>query len=272
MKKSGIISLAMASLLAIACNNPQKPGEQAAETSNGITFDTMRIEQEFKLDTLEEKSPALRVSMTLLVPQNAAPAVAKEMNACIANIAFGIEGQSPIAAADSTISLLKNDYYELRNAYINEKIADPEAPWFNAYYTLNCSAYEGRNGCICYITDCDIYSGGAHPSNITGWVNMSQETGKEIALHDVFAFNTDEALMNKIIEKLAAQHGVSTLEQLQEKGYFTYNDTYVSNNFLLSKDSIIFLYNQYEIAPYALGQSRIAIAYDELKELMKIEK
>lgn len=44
---------------------------------------------------------------------------------------------------------------------------------------------------------------------------------------------------------------------------------YVTNNFILGKDSIFFLYNNYEIAPYYKGRSRIGFDYDELKDLLK---
>ena len=52
-------------------------------------------------------------------------------------------------------------------------------------------------------------------------------------------------------------------------GYLVMNDMYVTENFELGKDTIRFHYNQYDIAPYALGSSDLTFTYEELKDLIK---
>ena len=44
---------------------------------------------------------------------------------------------------------------------------------------------------------------------------------------------------------------------------------FISNNFILGKEKISFIYNVYEIAPYAFGEIVIDITYEELKDLLK---
>ena len=44
---------------------------------------------------------------------------------------------------------------------------------------------------------------------------------------------------------------------------------FITNNIILGKDSITFLYNRYEIAPYALGDIEISLDYNTLKDIMK---
>ena len=43
----------------------------------------------------------------------------------------------------------------------------------------------------------------------------------------------------------------------------------MTDNFALTKDGLKFVYNPYEIAPYAMGQQEIVIPYSELKSLLK---
>ena len=270
MRKGYIALWALVALLMAACQN--KP--QGAETaSKGIScaamFDTLRIDKQFMLDTLDANSPALKIDMELLVPGNVAPEVAGNMNTCISYATFGYEGLTIAEAADSLVNSMKSEYLELRDDYINEKAVNPDAPWFNNYYTLHSSASEGRNGCICYVADYEIYSGGAHPSSTISCVNIDAKTGKEIALQDIFAPYTDEQLTDRLTDRLAQQNGVKGIEGLKEIDYLIFSDMYVTNNFILGKDSIFFLYNNYEIAPYYKGRSRIGFDYDELKDLLK---
>ena len=55
-------------------------------------------------------------------------------------------------------------------------------------------------------------------------------------------------------EQLCEDWKAEDLADLQEKtGITMLGDLYLTNNFLLKKDSIEFLFNQYEIAPYSAG-------------------
>ena len=62
---------------------------------------------------------------------------------------------------------------------------------------------------------------------------------------------------------------MSTIEELCERGYSLDIDFFITNNIILGKDSITFLYNRYEIAPYALGDIEISLDYNTLKDIMK---
>ena len=44
---------------------------------------------------------------------------------------------------------------------------------------------------------------------------------------------------------------------------------FISNNFILDTEKIVFIYNKYEIAPYAVGDIMIDVTYEELKDLLK---
>ena len=57
---------------------------------------------------------------------------------------------------------------------------------------------------------------------------------------------------------------------MKEKGYLYPNaDMYISNNYILEKEQIVFIYNKYDIAPYAVGDITISISYDNIKDLLK---
>lgn len=270
MRKGYIILCTLVAICVAACHNkPQATTAGDKESCRAAMFDTLRINKHILLDTLDANSPALKIDIELLVPGDISPMVAQNMNACISYAAFGYEGLTAAKAADSTVNSMKNEYLELRNDYINEKTANPDAPWFNNYYTLHSNASEGLHGNICYTVDYEIYSGGAHPNSIISCVNINEKTGKEITLQDIFTDSTEEQLTERLIDRLALQNGVKGIEELKEIDYLVLNDMYITNNFILGKDSIFFLYNNYEIAPYYKGRSRIGFKYEELKDLLK---
>lgn len=249
-------------------NTSQKAKDNNGKDCEVTTFELLKIKKTFNIDTISAESPKLDIDISLMVPQNTDSDIAENISKSIAYTAFGYEGIVAEEAADSIVNNLVSDYYELRNNYINEKGANPDAPWFNNYYMLNSNVKEGVEGVICYEVFYEIYSGGAHPSSAISYVNFEEKTGKEITLQDIFKEESDNALIEKLTTGLCKKHNVNTIAELQDLGYLTMNEMFITNNFLLEKDSIIFLYNQYEIAPYALGRSRIAISYDEIKDIL----
>ena len=61
-------------------------------------------------------------------------------------------------------------------------------------------------------------------------------------------------------EQLCKDWEADDLEDLQEKtGITMLGDLYLTNNFLMKGDSLEFLFNQYEIAPYSAGLIGITI-------------
>ena len=42
-----------------------------------------------------------------------------------------------------------------------------------------------------------------------------------------------------------------------------------NGNFLLSEEGIVYIFNQYEIAPYAAGVIELTIPWDEVSDILK---
>ena len=61
-------------------------------------------------------------------------------------------------------------------------------------------------------------------------------------------------------EQLCEDWEAKDLADLQEKtGITMLGDLYLTDNFLFKGDSILFLFNQYEIAPYAAGLISVTV-------------
>lgn len=137
------------------------------------------------------------------------------------------------------------------------------------YDHYNGKAEYGKEGVINYILAEDYFSGGAHPSQMTTILRFDAITGDKIGVYEFFNDTCRVALETKLTQRLMEKVGVPSLDSLHSLGYLAMCDIFISENFLLGKDSIHFLYNQYEIAPYSAGTTRISFSYDELKDLIR---
>ena len=114
------------------------------------------------------------------------------------------------------------------------------------------------------------FTGGAHGMSVTQHMVFDTATGKQLGLAEFFAPGF-EALLDKLIERRFRQmRGLSESDPLTgEKGGLFENVIRHNENFAVTGSGIRFLYNQYDIAPYAAGPITIDLSFDELKEILK---
>lgn len=127
----------------------------------------------------------------------------------------------------------------------------------------------GREGIINYTFKEDYYGGGAHPTQIVTIKRFNALSGTPIELWDVFADSCSNSLKSLLTDKLMELKGAGSMDDLREIGYLDMVDMFIPTNFWMDKDSLSFFFNQYDIAPYALGQTSLTFSYEELKRYMR---
>ena len=78
-------------------------------------------------------------------------------------------------------------------------------------------------------------------------------------------------LLEKLIKEMATKldnSNIQSLEDLQNEGILNSTNMYVPDNFLLEKNEASFLYNKYDIAPYAMGTIVLSLPYAEIEKYM----
>ena len=151
----------------------------------------------------------------------------------------------------------------LQREYEQEEMA-PEI-----YDHFTGKAEYGKEGVINYTLVEDYYGGGAHPSIVTSILRFDANTGERIDLYGFFVDTCTNSLCDKLTTRLMEKVGAPTLDSLHALGYLEMENMFVSENFLLKKDSVSFFYNQYDIAPYAMGCTTLSFGYDELKDWIR---
>lgn len=147
---------------------------------------------------------------------------------------------------------------------------EPESEYkemFQYYYNVEGGIVEGtgsekQDSILSYQVTTSCYLGGAHGSHVVWYYNFDRASGKLLDIHDIVPQDKEKQVLMEMGEQLCRDWDAKDLADLQEQtGITMLGDLYLTNNFLLKKDSITFLFNQYEIAPYAAGLISVTIPY-----------
>jgi hypothetical protein len=113
-----------------------------------------------------------------------------------------------------------------------------------------------------------LYSGGAHGYENSSFKNLDRRTGEEISSADLFK-NSEE--LNHLVEKKFREiHNIPAAASINSTGFSFENDSfYLPETIGFTKDKMLLVYNQYEIASYADGAVEVEISKEEIKEYLK---
>ena len=155
--------------------------------------------------------------------------------------------------------------------YIKKKKAEFKAEEYmmTCYDHITGEAAYGIKGVINYTFTEDFFGGGAHPVQNIIIRRFNTTTGDPIGLWDVFVDSCSTSLKNLLTERLMDAMCVKTIDDLKSLGFLDMVDMFVPENFLMEPDTLTFFFNQYEIAPYAMGQTTLSFSYEELKPFMR---
>jgi hypothetical protein len=113
------------------------------------------------------------------------------------------------------------------------------------------------------------FTGGAHPSSYTGFINWNTKANKSITITDLIDRNNLEKL-NSIADGIFRKNEkLSDTSSLANDYFFKDNKFALNSNFAITPTGLKFLYNQYEIKPYAAGITTLVIPYSQIKSLLR---
>lgn len=111
------------------------------------------------------------------------------------------------------------------------------------------------------------FTGGAHPNTYTAFLNFDRQTGQLLKWPDILVDSTAFAHLAEQQFRKARQIGSNTA--LDKAGFFWGGAFHPPSNFSLEENGLRLFYNNYEIAPYALGPTDFVITYSQLSDVVK---
>jgi hypothetical protein len=166
---------------------------------------------------------------------------------------------------------------ELYAADLKNQVSEDELPsWYNRAYDLKTQLIDGREGILCSSTSIYEFAGGAHPNSWEIWMNFRLSDGHLLTTDEVFIPTLQEEVSNRLLDALILwaqkeldNKNIKTISDLQNEGLLLTSQLYIPENFLLLPEEVRFVYNRYDIAPYALGAIELSLPYKEIEEFME---
>lgn len=114
------------------------------------------------------------------------------------------------------------------------------------------------------------YTGGAHANSLQIYRSYDLKTGKVITLKDILAPGSEEALNEAAELEFRMDKQIPPSRNLDEEGYFFEGNRFqLNDNFAILNRSLLFYFNPYEIAPYALGGTMLELKLTDYARLIK---
>mgnify|MGYP006194558053 FL=1 len=122
---------------------------------------------------------------------------------------------------------------------------------------------------LCFEMRQYLYTGGAHGYGTTSFINIDPKTGEEIPFQKLFKDKKEFA--NFAEKKFRSEQKIAQEQSINETGFWFENEEfYLPESVGFTQDSIIFVYNQYDIASYADGPIELKIAVKEAEPFLSI--
>lgn len=112
------------------------------------------------------------------------------------------------------------------------------------------------------------YTGGAHGLAIQKLHSLDAGQCKLIKLHQVIDSSDYDTLSVLLEDELRSNFSIDSAESLVNFGFFM-DTLIIPRNFLATSQGLLFLYNPYEIAPYAFGSIELFIPFTKLTKYIK---
>lgn len=122
------------------------------------------------------------------------------------------------------------------------------------------------------VIDSEDFRGGAHPNSERTYLNLRPRTGDEIELKDLLESGALEKLTALVEGHFRRQREVAGSRKLSEAGFHFDDDKFtLSKSWGIDAKGLVFHYNPYEVAPYALGPTTVRLGWSELNGLLRKE-
>ncbi len=193
--------------------------------------------------------------------------ISEKINKKIKNFIFTslLMGEDTIPTA-KTIQEAATGFIEVYNA------DKAQFPYMAGDYFAEISVHEIYRSPkhVCFELRQYLYTGGAHGYGTTSFMNIDPQTGEELSADNLFKDKkefTDFAEKKFRIEQKIAQE-----ISINDTGFWFENEEfYLPESVGFTQDSIIFVYNQYDIASYADGPIELKIAVKEAEPFLSID-
>lgn len=265
----GILSLLFLSALITGCNTGTK---KVAE--NDIQFDSISVEKAYHLLDNPD-NPNCNLQIKFVYPAKFAnKEILKSVQQHFVSSYFG-ENYEDLTPQEAVVRYTEDylkAYKELEPEFKSEVENADEQPvgaWFSYYEMSSDDIAYNQNDLLSYTVNFENYTGGAHGAHTFNNHVLDLKTGKALTEEDLFIENYQDSLAKILVDQIAKQNNVTDPKELENIGFFSVDEIFPNNNFLVDETGITYTFNEYEIAAYVVGAVRVHLPFNEIQYLLK---
>jgi hypothetical protein len=242
--------------------------KQSSEKETPVVFQTLKMEEKHHLKN-NDQNPLLSVVLNLQFPSSYGdPKILDKIRAIILADFFQHNDSlntEPKAAMKAYIKERIKLYEESEEIIQDEEEEDvdggSQVAWKDNETML--VRYNAKS-LLSYTIESAQFSGGAHGGKSFRNTVINLKNGERLTEDDLFTEESKPLINEMILKKLMEQNEVDNAEDLAQIGYFDVSEIGQYKNFYLTTDGIVYTFNEYEIAAYALGTIEVKINFKDM--------
>jgi hypothetical protein len=116
------------------------------------------------------------------------------------------------------------------------------------------------------------FLGGAHPNQVVRLGTFIVPSGRRLSVSDCVVSGAEARLTEAVEREFRTVRNLSPGQSLEEAGFWFEKGAFVlASNWAAEASGMIFYYNDYEIAPHALGPTEVRVPFPALKGIISPE-
>ena len=252
MKRSAFILFVAAFWMFIGCNGPVKE-----------ELKTTVIEFKECTPLIDGKPYKLDMEIAAEWPEGGTNAKAlKEMQTGITELLFGSELKTTdIEYAIKAYDRQSVEFYRDENIEYTEDVEQDWGFMLNWSETVEGGFLPEYDGMVSYIKYIYGYSGGAHGMDAKTCRTFDLSTGAEVPEKDIFKRGYEDRLTEALRENLP--------KSVEDKDMLFETEITPSEDFYITAEGITYIYQRYEVGPYALGIIEVTVPWEEIKDIIR---
>lgn len=162
---------------------------------------------------------------------------------------------------------------EMGNQFVNDfdtfqsEFSENQFGW---YFKTNFEVLFNADTLISLSAGSEFFTGGAHGGYTVYYVNMDPETGNPVTLQNVLKPGFENILNQAGEQAFRKVRELAPDDDFAEQGFeFPDGKFTLNENYGFKAEGIVFFFNSYEIAPYAMGPTEVLIPWESLVEFRK---
>lgn len=143
------------------------------------------------------------------------------------------------------------------------------ATWMSYEEQAEGTVYFHEGSFLSYQFKVYSYMGGAHGNTVTANRVFDMSSQNTVTLSTLFTEESLSVVADNLRQALAIQNDCQTVDELIQSGiFFSAGEIEPNDNFLLDNKGLTWIYDPYEIAPYAYGPVTVSLSWNQLVDLI----